>query len=220
MARGETRLERLTYRWCGLAVLVGVVVGLMQVQRNAGPDGLRELGVHAATSLIFVGKFIIFAGLHDDTPSPWVLAMMVWLIDLLFAFTFASGLESLERAPVLGRWLRRARRRAIELVAGYPGLERMAFLGVVVLVMLPLAATGAITGSFAARLFGLTRAGGVLAIAIGSAVTSLSFALLADFLGERAEDLVRSPIPAGASLVALALIGRTAWNRIRGRLRA
>lgn len=219
MPRGETQLERLVFRWCAVAVVGGVALGLFEVHRTAGSEGLREIGVHAATSLLVVGKFIIFAGLHDEALSPRVLAIMVWLIDLCFAVVLASGLESLERAPVLGRWLRRARRRAVEVIARYPGLERMAFLGVVAFVMLPLAATGAITGSFAARLLGLTRIAGVLAIAIGSAITAAAFALLATFLGERGEDLVRSPVLVGGTVFVLVIVGRWAWVRIVGRLR-
>jgi len=219
MPRGETQLERLAFRWCAVAVVAGVALALFDVHHTSGAEGLRQVGVHAATSLLVVGKFIVFAGLQDDALSPRVLAIMVWLIDLCFAVCLASGLESLERAPVLGRWLRRARRRAVEVIARYPGLERMAFLGVVAFVMLPLAATGAISGSFAARMLGLTRIAGVLAIAIGSAITAAAFALLATFLGERGEELVRSPVLVGTTVFVLVILGRWAWVRIVGRLR-
>jgi uncharacterized membrane protein len=219
MLRNETRFERAIFRWCGVAVLLGVVVGLQRVHAEAGPAGVRQLGELAAVSLLLLGKFVVFSGLHEDTPSPWVLAMMVWLIDLLIAFGLLSGLEGLERAPVLGRWLRRMRRKAQVVLGEYPGLERMAFAGVSLFVMLPLAATGAVTGSFAARLIGLGRVPGVLAIALGSAGTSFSFALLASFVGERAEDLARSPVIVGATLLALLVIGRIAYRRVLGRLR-
>lgn len=219
MRREETRFERSAYRWCGIAVSVGVVVALSEVYSVSGAAGLRELGQLALVSLLLLGKFVIFSGLREGTPSPWVLAIMVWLIDLMFAFVLLSGLESLERAPMLGAWLRRMRGKAIGVLTEYPGLERMAFFGVLLFVMLPLAATGAVTGSFAARIVGLQRVSGLLAIALGSAGTAVSFALLAEFLGERAEDLARSPVLVGGSIVVLLVIGRAAYRRILGRLK-
>ena len=148
------------------------------------------------------------------------MALTVWLIDLLIAFALASGLESFERAPVLGRWLRRARNRAVEVLTQYPRLERMAFLGVVLFVLLPLAATGAVTGSFAARILGLTRLAGVLAIAVGSAGTASLFALIAAFLGERGEEILRSPTAAAAMVLGFAVFARFAYSKVKARLKA
>lgn len=219
MPRRETRMERLVYRWCGIAVLAGTLVGAFRMWQVSGNQGLAELGSLAATSLLVLGKFIVFVGLHEDRPSPWALAVMVWLMDLLIAFALASGLGALERAPMMGRWLRRARTRALEVLKEYPGLERMAFFGVVFFVMLPLAATGAVSGSFAARLMGLSRIAGVVAIAFGAAGTAFSFALLAYLLGERAEELARSPFLVGLSLLLLVLLGRQAYVRITKKLK-
>jgi len=216
----ETRLQRTLYRWCGAAVLAGVVFGIVRTLRVEGPEGLFSLGKLAVTSLLLLGKFVVFVGLHDESRSSiWELAVMVWLIDGLLAFALASGLENLERAAFVGPWLRRSRARAQEVLASYPGLERMAFFGVALYVMLPLACTGAVTGSFAARVVGLSRVTGVLAILLGSAGTSLAFVLLAHFLGERAEDLARSPLLSASFLVALIVMGRFAWKRFSVRLR-
>lgn len=220
----ESRLERLVHPWCFAAVGVGWACFLLQVWREGGEPALRELGGLASASVVLVGKFVIFWAVHDDTHfSPWALGLMVWLIDLVIAFSLLSGLETLERAFVLGGWLRRARRKAIHVMGQYPGLERMAFLGVAVYVMLPLAATGAVTGSFAARLAGLTRLAGVAAIALGSFGTSFVFALLAQLLGARGEELLleflASPFLMGSLLVALALVGRSAWIRLTRRLK-
>ncbi len=220
MVRFETRVERAVFRWSGLAVLLGAILGMLRVWQVAGAEGLAALGSAAATSLVVLGKFVIFLGLHDATRlSPWVLALMVWLIDLLIAYGLAVGLEPLERAPLVGRVLRRARTRAVIVLREYPGLERMAFFGVVAFVMLPLAATGAISGSFAARLLGLRRIPGILAIAFGSAGTAVTFALLATFLGEQAEELARSPVLIGGIVVALVIGGRIAWVRITRQLK-
>jgi uncharacterized membrane protein len=215
-----SRLERLVYRWCALVVVTACAIGVFRLHQVGGAETLAELGRLVATSLLLVGKFVIFVGLHEDSAfSPWSLALVVWLIDLLIAFAMLSGLGTLEQAPVLGSWLRRARRRAQRVLVDYPGFERMAFFGVILYVMMPLAATGAVTGSFASRLTGLSRMTGVCAIAIGSLGTALTFAALAELMGEGAENLLHSPILIGAFVVALLAIGRLAYVRITRRLR-
>jgi uncharacterized membrane protein len=215
----ETRLERQLYLTGGLIVVATTAVCLVRVVQVSGWEGLSELGQLAATSMLLLGKFVIFVGLHEDALSPWGLALLVWMIDLLVAFALASGLESFERTPVLGRWLLRARLRAVEVVRTYPRLERMAFFGVALFVLLPLAATGAVSGSFAARLLGLSRISGVLAIALGSLGTAITFALLAEFLGERAAELLRSPVMTGALIVVAVVAGRWAYRRVMRALR-
>jgi len=218
-AREESRRERLAYRWCALAVLAAVVGALFALWRVAGGDGVVSLAKHALTSVLLLGKFVVFLGLREDgLLDPWSLALLVWLIDLCFAVALAGGLEGLERG-VLGRWLRRARERALEVLDEYPGLGRMAFFGVVAFVLLPLAATGAVSGSFAARLIGLSRISGVGAIALGSFGTSFGFALLAVTLGARAEDFLRSPLLLGLGALGLVALGRLAYVRVTRRLK-
>lgn len=218
---GETRFQRHLFTWCALGVVIVCAACVLRTWQVGGTGALAELGGYATTSLVLLGKFVIFIGLHEDCAlGPWQLALLVWLIDLVVAILLAGGLGGLEQSRLFGRWLRRARERALQVLREYPGLGRMAFFGVVAFVMLPLAATGAVSGSFAARLVGLTRAGGFFAIAIGSAGTAFTFALLAQFVGERAEELARSPALLGLSIVALLVIGRFAYLRITKRLRS
>ena len=213
MAAGESRVERLVYRWSFVAVYACALFSVVWLASTQGRGALGELGTRAVASLLLFGKFIIFD--PDSLLGPVALALMVWLIDLMVAFALASGLDSFERAPVLGRWLRRAHTRAREVLTEFPKLENMAFLGVVLFVLLPIASTGAVTGSFAARLVGLSRLAGVVAIAVGSAGTATVFALVAIFLGERGEALLRSPLLAAAMLVGLVVFLRVAYTRVK-----
>ncbi|MCZ6596246.1 MAG: small multi-drug export protein, partial [Planctomycetota bacterium] len=203
-----------------ISVFAATLGSIAWLYRTQGTAGLTGLGSLTLTSLVALGKFVIFAGLRGETSlGPWALALMVWLIDLLVAFLLASGLESLERAPVLGRWLRRARRRAMDVLTEYPRFERMAFLGVALFVLMPIASTGAVTGSFAARIMGLSRLAGVVAIALGSAGTAVLFAMIAQFLGERGEVLLASPVLIGVCLVAFVVFLRIAYVKVRTALR-
>jgi uncharacterized membrane protein len=216
----ETSLEQRAFR---LAILVYagllVVFGLW-VHRDGNESGLLAIVAHAGLSLTVVGKFIVFAGLKEGAPTPWQLAALVVLLDLFFAFLLGAGIERLERAPWLGRGLRKARGRALEVLAEYPGLRRRTFYGVALFVFLPLAGTGAITGSFLARIFGLARFAGVRAIALGSVVTAAIFALLAHFMGAQAEALLKNPFLAALSTILLLFLGWRAYLAFLQRLKA
>lgn len=216
----ETPLERRAFRWSALGALALAAALLAWVHHDGGAARLGAYLGHAGLSLAIVGKFIVFAGLKEGAPSPWQLAAMVFMLDLAFAFALGSGLEALERAPLLGRGLRAARGRALEVIQDYPGLERRAFFGVALFVFLPLAGTGAITGSFVARIFGLSRMAGITAIALGSATTALVFALLARFVGAQAETFLKNPVLAGVSTLVLLFVAWRAYLRFLHRLRA
>jgi uncharacterized membrane protein len=215
----ETPLERRAFRVGAVGALLLAAAHGAWVHYDGDQSGLLALLSHAGLALAFVGKFIVFAGLKEGAPSPWQLAATVFLLDIGFAFVLASGIETLERAPLLGRGLRRARARALDLLSAYPGLERRAFFGVALFVFLPLAGTGAITGSFLARIFGLSRADAVLAIALGSACTSVLFAALAHFVGAQAEAFLKNPVMAGIWTVVLLLVCWRAYLRVLSRLR-
>jgi hypothetical protein len=216
----ESPRDRRLYR-ASLALGLGLFAAYFAwIHYDGNESGLLAIVGHAGVSLAFMGKFIVFAGLTEGAPTPWQLAGMVFLLDLAFAFALASGIELLERAPFLGRGLRAARTRATELLAEYPGLERRAFFGVALFVFLPLAGTGAITGSFLARIFGLSRIDAVLAITLGSIVTALLFASLAHFVGAQAEAFLKNPVLAGLSTVVLLFIAWRAYTRVLSRLRS
>jgi uncharacterized membrane protein len=215
----ETPLERRAYYlgMAGAALLFAAFFAW--VHHDGNESGFVALFTHAGISLAFAGKFIVFVGLEPGSPSPWQLAAMVFLMDLFFAFLLASGIQALERMPFLGRGLRKARARALEVIEQYPGLKRSAFLGVTLFVFLPLAATGAVTGSFLARIFGLSRIAGVAAIALGSATTALIFAVLARFIGQQAKTFLENPVLAGISTLVLLFVGWRAYLAFLSRLR-
>lgn len=216
----ESPRDRRLYR-TSLVVTLGLAAAFFAwVHQDGNESGLLAIVGHAGLSLAFVGKFIVFAGLTEGAPSPWQLAGMVFLLDMLFAFALASGIEALERAPLLGRGLRNARTRAQEVLREYPGLARRAFFGVALFVFLPLAGTGAITGSFLGRIFGLTRFDAVRAIALGSAVTALIFAGLAHFVGAQAEAFLKNPVLAGISTLVLLFVAWRAYLRFLKGLRS
>jgi uncharacterized membrane protein len=221
MPPAETPRERLAFRLVALAAVLSASVAVLEQYRLAGWSGLRQLGAFAASSLFLIGKFVIFGGVAPGIElSTWGLALMVVLIDILIAIALASGLEVLERNPLLGRWLASMRAKARQVLDGYPALERMAFWGVALYVFLPVAGTGAVTGSIAARLVGLSRLEGVLAVTLPSLFSSFFFALMAELVGSQAEVILKSPLVITVSLIAALVVGFLAWGRIKRILQA
>lgn len=212
-------LENVAYRWCALGYVLAAATYVAWMHQTHGQDGLWQLAGLAGSSLLVVGKFIVFVGLKDGGPRPFELAILVFLLDLSFGFLLTSRAELLDRAPLLGRGLRLARIKAQKSLVAYPGLARQAFFGVVLYVFLPLAATGAITGALVARVLGLSRLESIAAIALGSASTATLFTLLAYFAGARAEEFLHSPVLAGGSALLLLLVLWRFYARVVSRLK-
>ena len=120
---------------------------------------------------------------------------------------------------MIGGLLRNGRARAKQVLADYPGLRRLAFFGVVAFVLLPIAGTGAITGSIVARLLGLSRLAGIGAIAVASVWAAVGFALLATLLGEQAETLVKNPLLVGGLIALACALGWALYKRFLQELR-
>ncbi len=215
----DPQLESRVLFWGNLALAACVGLYLTFVFVTSGAAGMAELATAAGLSFAAFGKLVIFWGLKNGATPVWSLAVMTFLIDMVLASALASGLRGLERAPLIGGWLHNSRTRAKEALQEYPGLRRMAFFGVVAFVLLPIAGTGAITGSIVARLLGLPRLSGIGAIAVASGWAALSFSFLAYFLGEQGEALIKNPLIVLGVVGLLSAVGWRLYRRFVAELR-
>lgn len=215
----DSSSESRVLLWGNVVLAVVCLAYLAFLFVTSGGAGVAEVATTAGLSVAVFGKIVIFWGLKEGAPPIASLAFMTFLIDLVFAFVLASGLRELEKAPVLGRWLKNGRTRAHEVLTEYPGLRRLAFFGVVAFVLLPFAGTGAITGSIMARLLGLSRLAGIGAVALSSAWAATSFALLAHFMGEKGKTLLENPLLLAAVVGVAAILGWTLYRRFVQELR-
>jgi len=206
--------------WGLNATLAGVCAAYLgHVLVTGGVPGLTEIATTAGLSVAVLGKLVIFWGLREGAPPLASLALLTLLIDLVFASALTTGLRDLERAPVLGRWLRLSRAQTKRVLREYPGLERLAFFGVVAFMLLPFAGTGAITGTLLARIIGLSRLAGIGAVGVASTCGAVTFALLARFLGEQGERLLRNPALLIAVLGLLGCVALVLGRRFAAELR-
>lgn len=175
-----------------------------------------------AVSAQLVGKWLIFVGAKASNPyhfTAWELAALISMLDLWLGIGLCTFLPTLERVPRLGPWIVTTRIKAQTAFLEYPRLRRMAFWGAALWVTLPLPASGAITGSFATRLMGLSRGGGVGAIVIGSVANGAVFAAMASWLGANSEALLNNRAVTAASFVVLVAAIWVGWRRLRRALR-
>lgn len=174
----------------------------------ARPENAWTLAPQLLGFLTVPGKYVVFAGLTPGAPlGPWGLCVVGLFADVWLAFGLAALLAPLGKLRRIGPWLRRAHERAAEALASYPRLRRTAFWGVTLFVFLPLPGTGAIGGTFAGQLLGLTRIKTVLAIALGSALTLAAFAGLAQFVGAKAQQILENPwVAIGSAFVLVAFV--------------
>ena len=216
----ETPFQRRAFWWITLVVfaIAGVGCALLLAYHGRGTIW-RLLSVLGAAQVL--GKWIIFSGLSPEKTfgfGPWTLALISLLADTVYTIVLSTGLAGLERTRWIGPLLLRARNRAELAFAAYPALRRMAFSGIALWVFLPLPASGAVSGSFAARLIGLSRAGAVGAVALGSVLNCALFALMATGLGANSAALIRNPVVTVAVAIVFGVALWIGWRRVRRKL--
>ncbi|MEO6709049.1 MAG: small multi-drug export protein, partial [Planctomycetota bacterium] len=166
----ESPQERHRFRIFAIACIGLAVVSLTVLIWREGWGALGRASAVGASAQI-VGKWLIFVGAKADNPygfGPWGISYTIFVLDLLIALVLNTFLPQFERLPRLGAWLIRTHEKTNEAYSKFPKLKRMAWTGVMLWVFLPLPASGAVTGSFASRLVGLSRTSATLAIVVGS----------------------------------------------------
>jgi uncharacterized membrane protein len=197
-----------------LGVLAGTAALLFGWAAREGWESLAPLP--AAAVLVWISPFTIFGGAIEDAPyNAWGLSLIAWVLDLLASVALLAGLPLLARLPVTGATISRMRERAFTALDRYPGLERMAFLGVGLFVFLPIPGSGSVIGTLVGQIIGLSRTGTLIVVAIGTGLALCTWALLAELLGERWETLIESPLTLVGGLVVLGLFGWFAWVHVR-----
>lgn len=207
--------------WAWIVALI-VLLGGTATWIALSDDPRAEWVWGAIPALIapFPGKYLIFGTVIEGAPlGPWHTALLAVVVDLTTALTLAVGLGWAARFAWVDRGLKKIHDTAQGVLDQYPRFRRMAFLGVVFFVFLPLPASGAIGGTFVSQFVGLSRSAGVLAVTLGGVLVSIAFAALAQWLGARGEELMKSPWLVGASIVLFASFVWWCWTRVRAQLR-
>jgi uncharacterized membrane protein len=224
VTNAETRptswFERnLPWLWAGsTAILLAFLAAfpILSARDHAG-----AVWAQAFTLATLPGKYVIFSGLVPGAPiAPWGLAVLAVLVDFVIATSLAMFLGLLARWPFAARRLKAVHERTEAVLTEYPRLRRMAFLGTVLFVYLPLPASGSIGGTFLGQLVGLSRGSTVAAVTLGGALVSATFAWLATTIGAKAEAMAQNPWVVAGAVVGFAGFVWVGWWRLKRALRS
>jgi hypothetical protein len=152
--------------------VTGVVLAAIGV--FVGWEFLWKLIVKALITFFGAGRFIILAGGdagNDAALSSMTrgqLFAMVTYMDLLVAALLVAHAGFIFRIPKFGPAMAALQEDGEFILNLHPWMRRMAFLGLVLFVMFPLAATGSLGGAIFGRLLGMSRLATFAAIVTGS----------------------------------------------------
>jgi hypothetical protein len=170
------------------------------------------------------GKALIFGGLllaYFIPPSgkesviplgiivgiPWYLmAASVVVLDVLTGLFMILNLDIAFRIPYLGPWIARILAGGKEFLAGRPWLPWWGMPGLAVFVMLPFQGTGGTGAPLVGWMLGLRPGEILLAIAIGSTVEALTFALGSELIWSLATTYLTYQTAVALALLVIALV--------------
>ena len=143
--------------WLGTLIgpFVATVILFGVVYIVGGPAYSGKLLFAAACSFAFLGRFSIITPFNGLTPTD-----LFWLVtyqDAMVALFFAFHVGFMFRLPWIGPKIASLSSDSEFILAHQPWMKRMTFLGLLVFIAFPLAATGSAGGAIFGRLLGLSR---------------------------------------------------------------
>ena len=185
-----------------LTALVLWVVGEVDSRATA-----HEMLVMALASFFALGTTVILAPavmggafhipLIDVTAqvhlTTWEVATWIIYMNTAAAFFYAYNLDLLEKIPVMGPFLRRARLNAFASLSRHPWIRRLAGVGVVFFVLTPLPGSGQLGGCFVGRVIGLTRRATFLVVTLAGVLVCVLYAMFGVYIKRVLDELEVSP---------------------------
>ncbi len=143
----------------------------------------------AASGAIFfgLGRAVLLMGNSAEATSGWqkfllsmstleLSGLVIWL-DTFIAFIMVFHASYLYRIPKIGPAMLALQEDGEFILSNHPWFRRFAWLGLIVFVLIPFAATGSVGGSIVGRILGLSRWATLSGVVIGSiASTGIVFA--------------------------------------------
>jgi hypothetical protein len=137
----------------------------------------------------------------------WLMALTMTLLDIITSFFMIMNFALMLRAPRLGPWIEKTTATGKEFMTEHPWIARWRVPGVAFFVFLPLQGTGGVGATVVGLIAGLTPWEILLAVAIGSTIESLMFALGSELIWQLIlGDLVLGLAVAIAAILSLILL--------------
>ena len=143
-----------------------------------GQAYLYQLIGTAMATFFFFGRFVILGGTAADPQvseiqaffsAEFLFAMVVYM-DIMVASLLVFHASFIFKLPVIGSQLIKLAEDGEFFLRKNPWMRRAAFLGLVLFVTFPLAATGSVGGAIFSRILGMSRIPAFFAISAGSVI--------------------------------------------------
>jgi uncharacterized membrane protein len=137
----------------------------------------------------------------------WQIAVWLIYLNIAAAFLYAYNLYLLERVPVIGPYLYRARLNAMTALETHKWIRRLAGVGVILFVLLPAPGSGQLGGCFVGRVIGLKRRTVFLVVSMAGTLVALAYAAFGDYIKRILDSADVGPwIRVGGVLVMLVVV--------------
>lgn len=145
-----------------------------------GDLAIRWAGYTLAYLFPPLGKeSIIPLGVADGF-HPMVMALTVFMVDCCMAMIISWNYYILEKIPLIGRIFTYLKKKGAATLEKHPGLKSGAFLGIFAIVSLPFIGAGGTTSAIVGRMIGLKPYYIISAVAIGSLLSGIFYAYVAE----------------------------------------
>lgn len=149
-----------------------------------GTGYVRTLLLAALFTFFGAGRFAI--PLVDQLPwlplDRFEVFLLITYMDLMVALIIPFHIGLFFRMPGIGPKISALVADGQFILSSNPWMKRASFLGLVMFVMFPLAATGSVGGAIFSRLLGMSRLASIVAISIGSLLGNGLMWLFADLI--------------------------------------
>jgi len=182
-----------------LVFAIGGVVVILALAKFFAPFFIGAMGVITLYLIMPMKQFLMIlrwmtiyivppAGKETVIPigigtgaNPWALALAIAFVDIVLAIFLAWNFDLARRIPFIGGAIRRLQDKGEDILEEKPWVERLAFFGIVLFVIIPLQGSGALGGTMLGRAMGVGRAKIVGAVTTGGLIGAFAIAISVEF---------------------------------------
>jgi uncharacterized membrane protein len=189
----------------GPGILTAIILGVLYVVHINDPAYFWKIANAAFWSFVLFGRFTIVASSSLGLP-PVHLFWMVTYQDIMVALFFAFHVGYMYRLPWVGPKIAELSVDSEFILSHQPWMKRLTFLGLLVFIAFPLAATGSVGGAIFGRLLGLSRWAIFWGSAIGAVIGNAMMLFLAKSVEKMFPQLQDDPVMKWGGLPIILLL--------------
>jgi len=114
--------------------------------------------------------------------NPWLVAFSIAFIDIMVGLFLVWNFHLARKIPLVGTFIRRLEAKGAEILKKRPWIDRLAFTGIVLFVMVPFQGSGAVGGTIVGKMLGMNPYKVWAAVIVGALVGCLVIAFATNYV--------------------------------------